>query len=218
MVCAALILTACGGKKSNAPKTGNEKVDQVVEKAFRDMSGMEKFAAVLKDHYGLDVADIAPDFDYPEKSAKGSDYFYGDNQMNHRVIGYFAKNDGDISKEEYKAYVQKIYDLMKTKAQDGILVKGFDGGAKTQEYALKEKTFDQLFASEFWPQEFCYRMGDAFYVCGMELTEAKGEIPARIKFETMRGLQKSFDDTMNDVEKALDDPKVQKVLKDKLGN
>ena len=216
------MVMACGDggkKKEAAVKTGNEKVDEIVEKAFQDMSGIEKFASVLKDAYQIDMKDVAPGFEYLEKSAKGSDYFYGDNNMNHRVSCVFAKKDGgEISEEEYKAYVKKIYELMKTKAQDGKLIRGFDGGAEKLEETLVEKSFDKLFESKFWPQEFCYRMGDAFYVCSMSLEEAKGEIPARIKFETMRGLQKSLNDAMEDAEKALNDPEVQKVLKEKLGN
>lgn len=220
LVCLAglSIVMACGGKKDSAPKTGNEKVDEIIEKAFADMSGIEKFQSVLKEHYQLDLKDVAPGFEFPEKNAKGSDYFYGDKDMNHRVVCMFAKTDGsDISKDEYRAYVKKVYDLMATKAQDGKLIKGFDGGAETLEDALQEKTFDQLFASEFWPQEFCYRMNNAFYVCSMSLENAKGEIPMRIKFETAQGLQKSFSETWSDAEEALDDPEVQKAIKDAIG-
>lgn len=222
LVCAVvitLITAACGGdKKSAAPVTGNEKVDEIIEKAFADMSGMEKFQTVLKEGYNLSVSDVAPGYDYPEKNAKDRDYFYGDNNVNKTVTCMFAKKDGsEITKEEYKAYVQKIYDLTKSKSQDGKNLKGFDGGAGTMEEAMTEKTFEQLFASEFWPQDWCYRMDDVFYNCTLSLEDAKGEVPMRIKFSMACGLQKSLNEAMEDAEKALDDPEVQKVLKEKLG-
>ncbi len=216
---ALMMVAACGSdKKSDLPKTGNEKVDEIVEKAFKDMSGIEKFQSVLKEFYGLDLKDVAPDYEYPEKNAKDKDYFLGDKLGNHKVVCMFAKKDGgEITKDEYRAYVKKIYDLTKSKSQDGKNVKGFDSGAEKLEDAMKEKTFDQLFESEFWPQDWCYRMNDEFYNCTLSLEDAKGEVPMRIKFNMARGLQKSFNEAMKDAEKALDDPEVQKALKEKLG-
>jgi len=221
LVCIVSIamVTACGGggSKSPAPTTDNEKVDEVVEKAFSDMTGMEKFASVLKNAYQLEVQDVAPAFEFAETNEEGKFYFYGSDREDKVVTANFIKKDAsEISKEEYKAYVQKVYDLMKGKSQDGKLVRGFDGGAETTDEALEEKTFDNLFENEFWPQEFCYRMGDVFYACSMSLEEPKGKLPCRIKFENRRGLQKSLGDTMDEAEKALDDAEVQKVLKEKL--
>lgn len=220
-ITALTLLGACGdNKKSNSElgiSTGNEKVDEIVEKAFTDMSGIEKFKSVLKDAYHLNIGDISPAFEYAEQNAKGKDYFFGEEAASHNVVGLFAKKDGsDITKDEYKAYVKKVYDLMKKKSQDGKLIVGFDGGAETKDDALKEKTFDKLFEEEYMPQDFCLRMNDEFYVCSMSLEEARGEAPMRIKFNFYRGLQKSFGDSMKDAEKMLDDPEVKKVLKEEL--
>ncbi len=216
---ALAMVVACGGSKSPAPAIGNEKVDEVVEKAFRDMSGMEKFASVLKDAYQLEVKDVAPVFEYKEQNEKGKDYFYGNDNENKQVSCVYVKKDGgEITEDEYKAYVKKIYDLMKSKSQDGKLIRGFDGGAEKLEEALEEKSFEKLFENKLMPQDFCYRMGDVFFVCTMSLEEPKQEMPYRIKFSNARGLQKSLNASMEDVEKALDDPEVQKVIKEKLGN
>ena len=48
----------------------------------------------------------------------------------------------------------------------------------------------------------------------VELLDANAKYPARLQVHFYQGLQKSFDDTMKDAEKALEDPKVQKALKD----
>ena len=46
----------------------------------------------------------------------------------------------------------------------------------------------------------------------VELIDANSKWPARLKVNYYSALQKSFDDTMKDAEKALEDPKVQKEL------
>jgi len=221
-IAALVLLGACGeNKKSDSGigiSTGNEKADEIVEKAFKEMTGIEKFRTVLKDAYQLSIDEVAPGFDYPEQNAKGRDYFLGEEAGTHNATGIFVKKDGgNIAADEYKAYVKKVYDLMKKKSQDGKLVVGFDGGAETQDEALKERTFDELFESDFLPQDFCLRMNDEFYVCRMSLEEAQGDTPMRIKFNIYRGLQKSFSESMKEAEEMLDDPEVQKVLKEKLG-
>ena len=51
----------------------------------------------------------------------------------------------------------------------------------------------------------------------VELIDANKKYPARLKVHFYDALQKSFDDTMKDAEKALEDPEVQKAIKDAFG-
>lgn len=213
VVVGLVLITACNkDKKSEAAP---EKVTEIVEKAFKDMSGKEKFVTVLKDAYKLSFDEVVPWADVPEKSPKGTELFLGDDNMNHTVVGHFMKPDGsDISKEEYKTFVRKMYDLSKERlAQDGKNVKGFMLEDKLEK-ALEEKTFDALWASEFWPQQWNFRMGDEFYDFTLELNDSK--TPNNIRMTIGKTLQKSMKESMEDVEKALEREDVQKAIKDAL--
>lgn len=215
--CAASLLLFSACSKEKKETTGNDKVDEIVEKAFKDMTGKEQFASVLKDAYKLSLEDVEPWADAPEKNEKGGDLFMGVDNINHNVTALFTKKDGSaIDKEEYKAYVKKMYELSKSRlAQDGKNVKGFMF-ANTLEKALEEKTFESLWESEFWPQQWNFRMNDEFYDFTIELNADK--TPQNIKFSIAKTLQKSLDDSLKDAEKALENEDVQKAIKDALKN
>ncbi len=210
-----MLFSACNKEKKES--VDSDKVKEIVEKAFKDMSGKEKFAAVLKDAYKLSLEEVQPWADFPEKSDKDRDLFFGEDNVNHMCTAIFIKKDGSaIDKEEYKAYVKKMYELSKTRlSQDGKNVKGFMM-ENTLEKAMEEKTFESLWASEFWPQQWNFRMGDEFYDFTIELNEDK--TPQNIKVSLGKTLQKSLEDSMKDVEKALEDKDVQNAIKDALKN
>lgn len=223
-VAGIVALTACSDKKEGGdntiPSTGNEKVDEVVKKAISDMSGIEKFEYALQKGYNLNLKDVAPGFEYLEKSDKGSNYFYGEaieSAGTYRANAMFVKKDKDnVSEEEYKAFVNKMYEATKKMAQDGKNVYGWEE-ADNEAKALTEKPADKLFESKFWPQTWAFRMNDKFNVVTISLEEATSAVPARIKFSIGQGLQKSLSDSMKDAEKMLEDPEVQKAIKEKLG-
>lgn len=213
-----LMLGACQGEKKPAAVTGNEKVDEIVEKAqkdFKDMSKVEKFEAVLQDKYGLSLKDVAPDFfDMADKDNELNSFF-GEQLPGFHAVAGFAKKDGsDISQEEYEAYVRKMYDITKAKSQDGKNIKGFIEAEKAAD-ALAEKPFDKInLKDHIWGQNWCFRMNDVIYSCELELKETKGKNPMRIGMSLDKTLQKSLDESMKDAEKALEDPRVQEALKE----
>ncbi len=213
----SLLLWACGSDNSADISTGNENADELVAKAFKEMSGIEKAQNVLQEGYGLSLKDITPNFDYLEQNAKGKDYFYGDNGKGKRVTAVFVRKDGgEIDGNEYKAYVQRVFNLIKSKAQDGKIIKGFDGDAETLEAAMQELTFEQIFQAQYDPSDFGFRMNNQFYACSVSLEEAYDENPAHIKFYMGLGLQKSLKESMQEAEKILENSDVQKTLKEKL--
>lgn len=223
-VAGIVALTACSGNKENndnaVPSTGNEKVDEVVKKAIADMSGIEKFEYALQKGFNLSLKDVDPGFEYLEKSDKGSNYFFGEaieSAGTYRANAMFVKKDkADVSEEEYKAFVNKMYEATKKMAQDGKNIYGWEE-ADNEAKALTEKPADKLFENKFWPQGWAFRMNDKFYVVNMSLEDAKASLPARVKFSIGQGLQKSLSDSMDDAEKMLNDPEVQKAIKEKLG-
>ena len=221
----ALMMIACGGEKKSTVTTGNDKVDEIVEEAIEDfekMSDIGKFESVLKS-YKLSLTDVAPDFAYKEKNENDKSNFYGKKGQDENVgSALFMKEDGtDVTQEEYDAFVKKLYEATKGVSQDGKNVRGFmledqlDGALKEQ--PLDSRTGKKLFGMPWNLIDWTFRQGDTFYGVSTDLKEGKGGKQNRISFKITKSIQKSIKESMDDAEKALSDPEVQKVLKEKLG-
>lgn len=221
----ALMMIACGGEKKSTVTTGNNKVDEIVEEAIEDfekMSDIGKFESVLKS-YKLSLTDVAPDFAYKEKNENDKSNFYGKKGQDENVgSALFMKEDGtDVTQEEYDAFVKKLYEATKGVSQDGKNVRGFmledqlDGALK--ELPLDSLTGKKLFGMPWNLIDWTFRQGDTFYGVSTDLKEGKGGKQNRISFKITKSIQKSIKESMDDAEKALSDPEVQKVLKEKLG-
>ncbi|MBR1387953.1 MAG: hypothetical protein IJ553_06085 [Alloprevotella sp.] len=215
-----MLFVSCGEKKQSL--TGNEKVDEIVDEAIKDfasMTGVEKFQTVLKD-YKLSLSDIAPDFAYAEETAEGKSNFYGvKDQVSLAASAMFMKKEGgDVTQAEYEAFVRKAYEATKKVSQDGKNIVGFMEASNLED-ATKELPLDKLLGKSFMGQPWnlitwYFRQGDVFYSCTTDLKDANKVRPASISFVVDKSIQKSLDDTMKDAEKALDDPRVQEILKD----
>ncbi|MBR5037802.1 MAG: hypothetical protein IKX65_03670 [Prevotella sp.] len=222
---ALMLMTACGGEKKGTVTTGKEKVDEIVEEAieeFDKMSDIGKFESVLKS-YKLSLKDVAPEFAYKEKNENDKSNFYGKKSETENIgSALFMKEDGtDITQEEYDAFVKKLYEATKGVSQDGKNVRGFMLEDKL-EGALNELPLDSLTGKKLFGMpwnliDWTFRQNDTFYGVSTDLKEGKSGKQNRISFKISQSIQKSIKETMDDAEKALSDPEVQKAIKEKLG-
>ena len=188
------IITACGGKKEKS-ETGNEAIDQKIEK-------VEKCEATWAKRYNgkLTLADVQPDFEFTEVE-KGFDCFSGNGVNNAKAV--YKKKDGSmISEEEWKAYVTKIYNVTKKLAQDGKVVRGFgnDLDVKTRDQALEERTLEKAL-SQGENLQWGFLMDDRFEACYLSWNNNEKNSYIAVTFG--EGVQKNLDEALKEAEEFL---------------
>lgn len=198
------IVVACGEKKAKTV-TGDAKTDQKLEKAEKklsEMTGIEKCEATWQKRYEgkLTLADVQPDFDFTERE-KGVDCFSG-NGVNLGKAVYLKKDGTDITPEEWKAYVTKIYNVTKMLAKDGKVVRGFgsDLNVKTREQALEEKSLDQVLNGDE-NLEWAFMKDDRFEACYVSMQNLTKDKYVCVTFS--EGVQKNLDEALKDAEKYM---------------
>lgn len=204
IVCLAVVV-ACGEKKAKSV-TGNEEIDQKVEKAEKklsEMTGPEKCEATWVKRYDgkLTLADVQPDFEFTEQ-LKGFDSFMG-NGVNLAKAVYQKKDGGQITPEEFKAFAEKAYAATQKLAQDGKVVKGFGShlDVKTREQALEEMSLEKLLADGGNNLEWAFLKDDRFEACFVTLQEdAK---PSYVTVSFGEGTQKNLEEALKDAEKYM---------------
>ena len=222
MCVAGMVLCAgCGnngGSKSDKKdgKADMEKAaDNLLKKAFEGESYSKEAAEYyfLKNE-GIKLADLAPDYPLNETSKYT---YYGDE---HDALANFKiQDDGTYTKEQHIENVRRIYAVTKKVADNGINVYGFeDKSDKDEAYAekdleqmIKDNDGTKIFGVEIYVGNYGWSFvkDGVLRRCEISLLE-KNDVKLGYSVKMYKGLQKSFDDTMKDAEKMLEDPEVQK--------
>lgn len=214
-----LSLATCSADKSADNKTAD--AQEVAEKIENEQFSGERKSKAAAQHYfkkmaGIELDNILPDYDYdcqPEDK-----WFYGEER--NALAAFYKTNSLELSRDEYKAYVKKVYEATKKVADEGINIYGFEKKDK-QEEALSELSLDQLFANDekaiiyLGMYSWSYRLNGTMLTVSMTLDQTRGDQPkyyARVQIYP--GLTKSFDETLKDAEKALEREDVQEAIKD----
>lgn len=212
------IISSCGNGASEgekAAKNVKEKVEEITQTGmFGDKTRKAADAAFKK--VGLSVDKLAPGFDYRDEDSikvfTGVIY-----QGKYEASAIYVKKDmTDVTREEYEAYVNKIYALTKEIAEDGKAIYGFELKSNPEE-AMSEIPVEEILSKNILGikismGDWGFKKNGELKRMAVELIDANSKWPARLKVNYYSALQKSFDDTMKDAEKALEDPKVQKEL------
>ena len=201
------VMTACGGgeEKTSAEDAADKAVQQAEE---FDSYSVEAAEYYLKNAANLELESLEPDWEFTvgEKSAYGDD---PSSSYGHAVILY-SKKDGEVSPDEYQAWLQKVFDATAAVSQDGYNIIGWEFVGEDED-PFTETTLDE--AMDGFLQGWCFRVGDknmAVYVSQAYDNEKESEIGELfyyygVKVDIGAGLQKSFDDTLEDAEEALEE-------------
>ena len=207
-----------GGKKADS-KDGKVDVEKVADKLMKEAFEGEKYSKEAAEFYfkkneGIKLSDLAPDYKLNETSKYT---YYGDERD---VLANFKIQEGDTyTKEQHEANVRRIYALTKKVADNGINVYGFEEKSNKDE-AMAEKDLEQMmkdnagtsiFGVEIYIGSYGWsflRNGD-LHRCEISLLE-KDDVKLGYSVKMYKGLQKSLNETMEEAEKALEDPEVQK--------
>ncbi len=237
LLCIAAI-TACGpkgGKKAAAGNEGEGKVnlEKVAENIAKDTFNGEKNTAEaasfwFKKRFNIPIADVTPDFEYGKETGK---YDFLGEEMSASYVTFVAK-DSTLNRDDFIAYVKKVYAATAKAADGGINVYGFTqksdpaeaAAEKTLEVVLDEGKPQSLFGIELYMGSYSWNFikdGTYYMVDVKQLEKRKNgeDKPFAARTIIGQGLQKSMQETMDEAEKALSDPEVQKqiekALKDK---
>lgn len=223
LMCVATVamFIGCGGQNKKVDSTQKEEV--VVEKVFETGASGEgtKTAALEAFKYiGLTLEQIEPDYKYLDDDTlnifKGM-VFKG---LYEGLVVFVKADKADVSREEFENYVRKIYDVTKKTAEDGKVIYGFEKRSKADE-ANAEWSVDDILAQKIMgfplkAYDWGFKFKGKYMRMAVSLIEANKKYPARLRIRFYDALQKSMNETMDDAEKALEDPEVQKVIKEAL--
>ena len=224
MCVAGIVLCAgCGNKGGKKSEGKDDKVDieKVADKLLKDAFEGEKYSKEAAEYYflkneGIKFSDLAPDYKLNETSKYT---YYGDE---HDALANFKIQDGDTyTKEQHVENVRRIYAVTKKASDNGINVYGFeDKSDKEEAYAekdleqmIKDNDGTKIFGIEIYIGSYgwSFLKDGVLHRCEISLLE-KDDVKLGYSVKMYKGLQKSLDETMEEAEKMLEDPEVQKQL------
>ena len=207
-------LTACG--KEGAPVTNvgekpnaEDKAEEILDKAEElDSFSQEAVEHYLK-AYGITYDDLKPTWEYAvsEKGAYADDPAGG---SGHAVVVFKTPDSSELTDEQIRTYYEQVFNVTAAASDDGYNIIGheFVGDG---ENAADEVTLDD--ALNGFLQGWCFRKDGksmAVYVSDIYDNDKDSELDRifyyyGVKFDIGVGLQKSFDEVMEDAEDALDE-------------
>jgi hypothetical protein len=222
----ALAMAACGrgpAGNSNSNKTDlMEAAGDIMEDAIEGNSFSEAAAnAWLKKNAGVDKAAIEPGFAYRIDESLMTTYGDSpDSAYGHGSI-MFIDEDGELTEDEWLEWMRKVFDATAKVSDDGYNIFGFEGDGENPD---KEISFEDAMGigSDAWiiMQGWGYKTKGVYmhvYVERIEDPEKESEVETIDGQMTLKyyyyagkvdiavGLQKSFDDTMSDIEDAFEE-------------
>ena len=221
LMCAALCVSCGnkGGKKAETKDDGKVDIEKVAKKMVKEAFEGESYSKDAAEFYfkkneGIKLSDLAPEYKLNETSKYT---YYGDATS---ALANFKIQDGDTyTKEQHEDNVRRIYAITKKAADNGINVYGFEDKSNKEE-AMAEKDLEQMIKDnagtkilgiEIYVGSYAWSFlkDGVLHRCDVNLLE-KDDVKLGYAVKMYKGLQKSFDETMKDAEKALSDPEVQK--------
>lgn len=206
-IAGATLLASCGETKEKTAEEGfAEAVEEIVEDAKSGFTD-EAYACYAKKLAGVDVAKLVPEIDGFIEAKQ----CYGEPR---NAFGFYYF-ENEVSEEDAKAYVAKVYEMTKAAADGNINVWGFES-KDTKEEAEAEITLDDVYSNAFFQSySWGFIKDGTFKRVNIDCKSKNDE--NFIEFQVYEALQKSFSDSMKQVEEALEDEEVQKAIKEKLG-
>lgn len=221
-IAAVIMFTACGGssnKKASDGKTTLEDGKQVIETSV--LGDMTKSACEAAfNGIGLTLDQVKPDYKYLDVDTLNIYHGVANRGRYEGSIVFIKEDMTDVSREEFESYIRKMYSVTQEIADEGKVIYGFERKSALEEatavWPVDEILAQKILGFPLSSLDWGFKRNDKFMSMNVELLDANKKYPARLQVHFSEALQKSFDDTMKDAEKALEDPEVQKALEDAL--
>lgn len=202
-------LAACGGDEGDSGKINAEDAAKDIMDNAEELDSFSEAAVeyYLK-AYDISYEELKPDWEY----TVGSKSAYADNPDNgsgHAVV-IFKTPDGELTDEQMDEYFEQVFNVTAAASDDGYNIIGHefvgDGENPADETTLED-------AMSGFLQGWCFRKDGknmAVYVSNTYDNDKESELDRifyynGVKFDIGVGLQKSFDETLSDMEDALEE-------------
>ncbi len=233
LVSAMLFLfSSCGdGDSGNSGEEVNGETgiaEKIIEKEIEKAEEHESFSQGAVEYYlkktaGIRFDDITPDWSWKLKSDYSA---YADDPQTgygHAVIT-FTKTDGEVTEDEFNSWYKKVFDATAKASQDGHNIRGYEFAGDGED-ALGEVTLEKAVGG--WLMKgWAFRVDGKIYVVYVsdEYDNDKDSELGKLfyydgaKVDIGVGLQKSFDDSMNEAESyiAENEDEIENAIKDYL--
>ena len=201
---------ACGENSSGGTVSNdNEKVN---EEIIQNAEEFDSFSQEAVEHYlkayGISYEELKPDWDYTvgEKSAYADDPSSG---SGHAVV-IFKNPNGEITDEQINTYYEQVFRITAAASDDGYNIIGHEFVGEGEDPAAETTLEDAL--SGFL-QGWVFRKDGknmAVYVSSTYDNDKESELDRLfyyngVKFDIGVGMQKSFDDLLDDMEDAFEE-------------
>ena len=209
-------LVACGeqgdggknnkdGEKTNAEDIAKDVLDEAEE--------LDSFSEAAVEHYlkayGISYEELKPDWEY-EISENGA---YADDPAStsgHAVVIFKTSDSSELTDEQIKEYYEQVFKVTAAASDDGYNIIGHEFVGEGENPA-DETTLEKALSG--FLQGWCFRKDGksmAVYVSDIYDNDKDSELDRLfysygVKFDIGVGLQKSFDDTLDDMEDALEE-------------
>ena len=211
-----LSLAACGeqgdgGKSNNDGEKTN--AEDIAKDVLDEAEELDSFSEAAVEHYlkayGISYEELKPTWEYAvsEKGAYADDPAGG---SGHAVVVFKTPDSSELTDEQIRTYYEQVFNVTAAASDDGYNIIGheFVGDG---ENAADEVTLDD--ALNGFLKGWCFRKDGksmAVYVSDIYDNDKDSEFDRifyyyGVKFDIGVGLQKSFDDTLDDMEDALDE-------------
>jgi hypothetical protein len=219
-----LLLVACGGGGNGGSGTDGkidvgDLADKALDEAIAENAFSEKAgAAAIKKLGGVDENDITPDWSW--RIDESTMMNYGDaGDYGHGSLFFIKDASDDLTEDEYMAWARKVYYATAKVSELGHNCYGWNVGDGSNPDG--ELSFDEAMGvgsdAMFFMQSWCYKYNGKYLWVNIEQVEnpeKESEVTDDFEFiyhyygaqvDVSVGLQKSFDDTMQDVEDAFEE-------------
>ncbi len=173
-------------------------VEDVLDKAEEfDSFSVEAVEYYLSEGVGLKLSDVEPDWEWELENKYCAYADEPSSGYGHAVI-QFSRVEGEVTEDDYKAWLGKTFDATASVSDDGYNVIGYEFVGEGED-ALSETTLEA--ATEGWMQGWAFRHdGSLMVVYVSHEYNSDKECYDSMEIDIGVGLQKSFDDTWDDLE------------------
>lgn len=194
-----MFAASCGGSKSEnaeAPAAG----EAVAEEFTGDTFSKEAVEFYIK-NFKLSLSDIEPTYEFDNSDPKN---FKG--EARDVIVSFPSKDGKELTDDMFKEFVAKVYNATKKASDDGKCIYGFEQKSKTDE-AMAEMSLedaqkgDDSFGIHLNQATWVYKLNDQLQVVSIGTVSGTEGYYVRVSV----ALQKNIDETLEDVEKTINE-------------